>query len=130
MLGRPPADKYLTGYEQTLGALAAVCQAPLPAARTLLAHMVFAYLSGNGDAHAKNDFGSRDFVALGSALGLPEKATRKLVREQAERTDAWLPLLAALPFETGKVHKLASLQDQRPEAQGEAASCRSCLQFV
>jgi serine/threonine-protein kinase HipA len=146
VLGRPPADKYLTGYEQTFGALAVVCQAPLPAARTLLAQLVFAYLSGNGDAHAKNfsvlqdpsgewrpspaydlpssqpygdttmalslggrrsgDYGGRDFVALGSALSLPEKATRKLLKDQAERVDAWLPLLEELPFDTGKVHKL------------------------
>jgi serine/threonine-protein kinase HipA len=146
VLSRPPADKYLTGYEQTFGALAVVCQAPLPAARTLLAQLVFAYLSGNGDAHAKNfsvlqdpsgewrpspaydlpssqpygdttmalslggrrsgDYGGRDFIALGSALSLPEKATRKLVKDQVERVDAWLPLLEELPFDTGKVHKL------------------------
>jgi serine/threonine-protein kinase HipA len=36
------------------GALAAVCEAPLPAARTLLAQLLFAYVTGNGDAHAKN----------------------------------------------------------------------------
>ena len=153
VLGRPPADKYLTGYEQTLGALAAVCQAPLPAARTLLAQLVFTYLSGNGDAHAKNfsvlqdpsgewrpapaydlpssqpygdttmalslggqrsgDYGGRDFVALGSALGLPEKATRKLVKDQAERVDAWLPLLEELPFDPGKVHKLGRVVSYR-----------------
>ncbi len=153
VLGRPPADKYLTGYEQTLGALAAVCQAPLPAARTLLAQLVFTYLSGNGDAHAKNfsvlqdpsgewrpapaydlpssqpygdttmalslggrrsgDYGGRDFVALGSALGLPEKATRKLVKAQAERVDAWLPLLEELPFDPGKVHKLGRVVSYR-----------------
>lgn len=153
VLGRPPADKYLTGYEQTLGALAAVCQAPLPAARTLLAQLIFAYLSGNGDAHAKNfsvlqhpsgewrparaydlpssqpygdttmalslggrrsgDYGGRDFVALGSALGLPEKATRKLVEDQAERVDAWLPLLEELPFDPGKVHKLGRVVSYR-----------------
>ncbi len=146
VLGRPPADKYLTSYEETLGALATVCQAPLPAARTLLGQLVFAYLSGNGDAHAKNfsvlqdpsgewlpspaydlpssqsygdttmalslggrrsgDYEGRDFVALGSALGLPETATRKLVKSQAERVDAWLPLLEQLPFDPGEVHEL------------------------
>lgn len=155
VLGRPPADKYLTGYEQTFGALAVVCQAPLPAARTLLAQLVFAYLSGNGDAHAKNfsvlqdpsgewrpspaydlpssqpygdttmalslggrrsgDYVGRDFVALGSALSLPEKATRKLVKDQAERVDAWLPLLEELPFDTGKVHKLGRVVRSRRE---------------
>ena len=149
VLGRPPADKYLTGYEQTLGALAMVCQAPLPAARTLLAQLVFAYLSGNGDAHAKNfsvlqdpsgewlpspayglpssqpygdttmalslggrrsgDYGGRDFVALGSALGLPEKSTHKLIKGQAARVAGWRPLLEELPFDPGKVHKLGQV---------------------
>lgn len=54
VLGLPPADKYRAGTEGVLAGLAAICQAPLPAARTLLAQLVFAYLSGNGDAHAKN----------------------------------------------------------------------------
>jgi serine/threonine-protein kinase HipA len=52
--GRYPAAKYLGGLEETLGALAAVCAAPRPAALELLRQAVFAYLSGNGDAHAKN----------------------------------------------------------------------------
>jgi serine/threonine-protein kinase HipA len=52
--GLPPADKYLVNSDQVFKALADQCQAPLPAARTLLTQLVFAYLSGNGDAHAKN----------------------------------------------------------------------------
>lgn len=52
--GRYPAAKYLGGLEETLGALVAVCAAPRPAALELLRQAVFAYLSGNGDAHAKN----------------------------------------------------------------------------
>jgi serine/threonine-protein kinase HipA len=52
--GLPPADKYLVPTDQVFNALAAECQAPLPAARILLTQLVFAYLSGNGDAHAKN----------------------------------------------------------------------------
>lgn len=146
VLGHPPGDKYLTGSERTLGALAAVCQAPLPAARTLLTQLVFAYLCANGDAHAKNfsvlqdrsgewrpspaydlpssqpygdttmalsiggrtsgDFGGGDFVALGTALGLPHKATRKVLAAQCARVDAWLPLLDELPFDSGAVRKL------------------------
>jgi serine/threonine-protein kinase HipA len=54
VLGRPSADKYVAGTEVVFGALAAVCEAPLPAARTLLAQLLFAYVTGNGDAHAKN----------------------------------------------------------------------------
>jgi serine/threonine-protein kinase HipA len=54
VLDLPPADKYRVSTERALAALAQVCQAPLAAARTLLAQCVFAYLTGNGDAHAKN----------------------------------------------------------------------------
>lgn len=54
VLGLPPADKYRASAEDVVTGLARVCQAPLPAARTFLAQLVFAYLSGNGDAHAKN----------------------------------------------------------------------------
>lgn len=54
LLGLPPAEKYRVSAEQALGAVAAVSQAPLAAARTMLTQAVFAYLTGNGDAHAKN----------------------------------------------------------------------------
>ena len=54
MQGRAPGDKYTVGYPATLTALAAVRDARLLAARTLLAQLVFAILPGNGDAHAKN----------------------------------------------------------------------------
>lgn len=52
--GRSPGDKYTVGYAATFTALAAVCDARLLAARTLLEQLVFAILTGNGDAHAKN----------------------------------------------------------------------------
>ena len=51
---RPPADKYLLGTDRTFAALTAVCDAPALAGRELLRQLVFAYLTGNGDAHAKN----------------------------------------------------------------------------
>ncbi len=54
VLGRFPADKYLVGYAAAFGALAAVCDARLLAARTLVAQLAYAYVTGNGDAHAKN----------------------------------------------------------------------------
>lgn len=54
VLNRPPADKYLLGADATLAALAGVCDASVPAARDLLSQLAFAYLTGNGDAHAKN----------------------------------------------------------------------------
>lgn len=52
--GRPPADKYLLGAEPTFGALAAVCEARTLAGRELIRQLAFAYLTGNGDGHAKN----------------------------------------------------------------------------
>ncbi len=54
VLDRYPADKYLVGYAAAFGALAAVCDARLLAARTLVAQLAYAYVTGNGDAHAKN----------------------------------------------------------------------------
>lgn len=54
VLGRPPADKYLLSTEHAFAALAGVCGAPRPAALTLLRQLAFCYLTGNGDAHAKN----------------------------------------------------------------------------
>lgn len=54
VLDRPPADKYLLGAERVCAALAAVCDAPALAGRELIRQLAFAYLTGNGDAHAKN----------------------------------------------------------------------------
>ncbi len=53
-LGLPPADKYRTGADRALAALVEVCEAPAVAARALLMQLAFAYVTGNGDAHAKN----------------------------------------------------------------------------
>lgn len=143
---RPPADKYSLGSEHVLGVLSGVCDARTAAARTLLIQLAFAYLTGNGDAHAKNfsvvqsldgewrpapaydlpssqpygdhtmalSMGSRvgpdltlaDFVALGSVLGLPERAVRRAVAELVERCGVWLPDLDKLPFDFGVIRKL------------------------
>ncbi len=54
VLRRYPADKYRVTTEEVIGALASVCQARPVAALTLLRQVAFAYLSGNGDAHARN----------------------------------------------------------------------------
>lgn len=54
VLDRPPADKYLVSADQTFAALASICDAPLVAGRDLIRQLVFAYITGNGDAHAKN----------------------------------------------------------------------------
>ncbi|MCO4237280.1 HipA domain-containing protein [Pseudarthrobacter sp. MDT3-28] len=49
-----PADKYNVAYGQVCHALADYCSAPLPALRNLAVQGAFAWLSGNGDLHAKN----------------------------------------------------------------------------
>jgi serine/threonine-protein kinase HipA len=49
-----PADKYNVGYGTVCHALADYCAAPLPALRNLAIQGAFAWLSGNGDLHAKN----------------------------------------------------------------------------
>lgn len=54
VLGRYPADKYRVGTEEVVTGLAGVCRASPVAALVLLRQLVFAYLSCNGDAHAKN----------------------------------------------------------------------------
>ena len=54
VLGLYPADKYNVGYGQVCRALAAYCAAPLPAVRNLALQAAFAWLTGNGDLHAKN----------------------------------------------------------------------------
>lgn len=53
-LGLYPAAKYSVTTEAVLGRLASLCEAPVPAAAEFLAQAAFAYLTGNGDAHAKN----------------------------------------------------------------------------
>ncbi len=54
VLDRPPADKYLLSTDRVFVALAAVCDASALAGRELIRQLAFAYLTGNGDAHAKN----------------------------------------------------------------------------
>lgn len=54
VLGRYPADKYQLDTHEVVGGLAAVCRAGPVAARDLFRQVAFAYLTANGDAHAKN----------------------------------------------------------------------------
>lgn len=49
-----PADKYRVTSEQVTHALIELCQAPVVAARDAFRMFVFAWLTGNGDMHAKN----------------------------------------------------------------------------
>lgn len=54
VLGRWPGDKYVIPTEEAIAGLARCCRAPGAAALELYRLLVFAYLSGNGDLHAKN----------------------------------------------------------------------------
>jgi serine/threonine-protein kinase HipA len=54
VLGRYPADKYTVTTADVVDGLAQITGAPLVAARDLLRQFAFAYVTLNGDAHAKN----------------------------------------------------------------------------
>ncbi|WP_026535194.1 type II toxin-antitoxin system HipA family toxin [Arthrobacter sp. H14] len=54
VLGLYPADKYNISYSAACRALVQHCNAPLPALRNLAIQAAFAWLTGNGDLHAKN----------------------------------------------------------------------------
>jgi len=63
VLGLPPASKYSVASEDVAVALAGKCQAPVVAKRNMYLQFVFAWLTGNGDLHAKN------ISVLGSSEG-------------------------------------------------------------
>lgn len=54
VLGRWPADKYQLTTEEVVAALAEKCAAKRLALRNLYQQVCFAWLTGNGDVHAKN----------------------------------------------------------------------------
>lgn len=54
LLGRYPADKYSVSSEQVAQAISQRCAASVVAARAVLQQFAFAWLTGNGDLHAKN----------------------------------------------------------------------------
>lgn len=49
-----PADKYSPDFEEVTLAVANVCASPLLALRSVAFQLAFAWLTGNGDLHAKN----------------------------------------------------------------------------
>lgn len=149
VLSRYPADKYRLASEEVVTGLAHVTDAPVVAARDLVRQLAFAYLSGNGDAHAKNlsvlrhpngewrvspaydvpsshpygdttmaltvdgkdreDITWRSFVALGDAVGVPERAVRRTLAELTAAVDRWIGDLDQLPFDERRVHRLRRL---------------------
>ncbi len=54
LLGRWPGDKYNVSYEDVAYAVASVCAAEIVASRDVFRQICFAWLTGNGDVHAKN----------------------------------------------------------------------------
>jgi len=54
VLGLPPAAKYTIPAEEAVLGLASVCRAPAVAMRAVYLQFAFAWLTGNGDLHAKN----------------------------------------------------------------------------
>lgn len=54
LLGRWPGDKYNVSYEDVAQAVASVCAAEVIASRDVFRQVCFAWLTGNGDVHAKN----------------------------------------------------------------------------
>lgn len=152
VLGRYPADKYRVTTEELVAALAGVCRARPAAARELLRQIAFAYLSCNGDAHAKNfsvihddgewrvtplydapsshpygdttmalpiagkrreDIGRTQFLALGAAVGLRERAVHKLLDDLLARAEVWLDALDQLPFDPHRRRKLRRAVEYR-----------------
>jgi serine/threonine-protein kinase HipA len=54
VLGLYPSDKYRISAEEVVGALSGACAARALAARDIFRQLCFAWLTGNGDVHAKN----------------------------------------------------------------------------
>ncbi len=73
VLGLPPASKYSVASEEVASALAGRCKAPLVASRNLYLQFVFAWLTGNGDLHAKN-LKARHWADVAASIGLPQRA--------------------------------------------------------
>lgn len=61
-------------------------------------------LSVNGKT--REDIGRADFMALGAFLGLPNRATARVLDALADAAPPWLARLDELPFDTRKVHQL------------------------
>lgn len=54
VLGRYPADKYILSFEEVAQGLSRATISPLASSINLLTQLAFAWLTGNGDMHAKN----------------------------------------------------------------------------
>lgn len=54
ILGRWPGDKYAVTMEEVAESVMAVTKAPIVTAREIIRQVAYAWLTGNGDLHAKN----------------------------------------------------------------------------
>jgi serine/threonine-protein kinase HipA len=130
VLGRWPADKYNVTAEQVVLALADRCEARSVALLELVQQLYFAWLTGNGDVHAKNlsilrtpdgewrvspayDLPStlpyRDRTMALSMVGRKEGFSRRVLLELAEAVG--LPVKAASRALDGLLEHLADLED-------------------
>lgn len=159
VLGLHPAEKYRVTTEALFAKLSSLCEAPIPAAADYLAQITFAYLTANGDAHAKNFSiirdenhrwqptpaydvptsqiyddqtmalsidGRRDgnisgarFVVLGEAIGLRERAARRVISAIAHSADQWIDEISTLPFDAGKLTELKRVIINRQKMLGQ-----------
>jgi serine/threonine-protein kinase HipA len=62
-------------------------------------------LSVNGKD--RQDIGRKDFLALGASLGIPAKATERVLDELLDALPSWFSELGSLPFDSRTTHQLA-----------------------
>ena len=116
VLGRWPGDKYVISTEEAIIGLAQCCRAPGVAALELYRLLVFAYLSGNGDLHAKNlavMHDARGEWRVTPAYDLPSSAiygdrTMALPLGGVIRQQLSWPMLRSLGEEIGIPERLAA----------------------
>jgi hypothetical protein len=54
----------------------------------------------------RQDIGRKDFLALGSVLGVPAKAVERVLDELLDALPTWFPELGTLPFDPRTIHRL------------------------
>jgi len=62
---------------------------------------------------ATGDVGAGNFIGLGRGLGVPERATRRLLTEVIDGSRMWRDDLDELPFDVGLTRELGRVIDYR-----------------
>ena len=57
--------------------------------------------------------GRADFVALGEQVGVPPRATSRVLDNLLDRLDTWLPAIDELPFDARLLHKFRRAVEYR-----------------